>query len=499
MYTVMIVDDEEPVLDSFSYMLKQGIEGFSLCSIARSGYEALQLCSIHHPDVVFMDIGMPGIDGLETIRLMQKEYPETVCILSTAYERFDLAKQAIPLKVFCYLVKPIVKKTFRETLEQVKEFLDERRVQTQEYLECLQMAKQSLLQEERTFVEQLPWMKITEEQWAKKRELFSLKDDYGILVCISEKVLSEKQEAISFESLVEKLSYRLRCLWGVSQGLLLLFIPEDIEFSRLDTLLESTLGKRVTPSKICIWGRTERIHYSEFAQQGSLLIRRMESDQKEMQASQKEIRMIGGLRKGLAARSLESQTRQLFDTLLERYLGCYELSVAKGKLIYCFALLLEDCFRCVDTFETLVHFDPAEEIMPIEEASQVKKWAQKHYEILASEFFCRRDEHLPSPLKRAVSYIDNHYRSQLQLTMVAQACKVSPAYLSRLFTEHLYTSFVEYLTRLRITKAEALLKEEDLSVKQISYEVGFHDPNYFSKIFRKYVGASPKQYIQDKE
>ena len=495
----MIVDDEEPVLESFSYMLKQGIEGFSLCAAARSGCEALQLCGKHHPDVVFMDIGMPGIDGLETIRLMQKEYPETVCILSTAYERFDLAKQAIPLKVFCYLVKPILKKTFRETLEQVKTFLDERQEQNQEYLECLQIARQSLLQEERTFVAQLPWMKISEEDWLKKREMFSLKDDYGVLVCISENALSEKQEAISFESLVEKVSYQVRCLWGVYQGVLVLLIVEDIELARLDTLLECNLGTCISPSKLCIWGRTERIHFKEFAHEGSLLIRRMESDQKGMQTSQKEIRMIMELRKSLAARTLESQARQLFDTLLERYLGSYELSIAKGKLIYCFALLLEDCFCCADKLEEPVCFDPAEEIMPIQDAQLVKKWAQKQYEVLVSEFFCRSDEHLPSPLQRAVSYINSNYNSQLQLTMVAQACKVSPAYLSRLFTEHLYTSFVEYLTRLRITKAEALLKEEDLSVKQISYEVGFHDPNYFSKIFRKYIGVSPKQYIQDKE
>ncbi len=499
MYSVMIVDDEEPVLESFSYMLKQGIEGFTLCAAARSGYEALQLCGRYHPDVVFMDIGMPGIDGLETIKLMQKEYPETVCVLSTAYERFDLAKQAIPLGVFRYLVKPILKKTFRETLEQVKGYLDERQEHSLGYLERMQMAKQSLVREERGFIAQLAWRVVTQQEWVKKRELFSLNDDYGILVCISGNALSEKQDSISYETLVEKIAYRVRCLWGVYRGVLVLLIPEEIELNRLDTLLERNMGEYINPSGTCIWKRTSRIHYSEFSGEGRALIRQVESDREGQEPGRKEMKMITELRKSLVSRSPEGQTRQLFKDLLDRYLSCYELILAKGKIIYCFALLIDDCRRTGVELESRTSFDPAEEVISLQDAQQVRTWAQKRYEDLASELSCRRDEQLPSPLQRAVAYIDEHYCNQLQLTMVAEACRVSPAYLSRLFSEHLYTSFVEYLTRLRITKAEGLLGVGNPSVKQVSYEVGFHDPNYFSKIFRKYMGVSPKQFIQDKE
>jgi len=64
MYRVLIVDDEEPVLDSFSFMLKEYTNDFILAGKARNGYEALKMIHEIQPDVVFMDINIPGMDGL---------------------------------------------------------------------------------------------------------------------------------------------------------------------------------------------------------------------------------------------------------------------------------------------------------------------------------------------------------------------------------------------------------------------------------------------------
>ena len=127
MYTVLIVDDEEPVLSSYGFMLESGIEGFSLAGKARSGYEAIKLIYELKPDVVFMDINMPGIDGLDTIAEVHDKFPDVVFVLSTAYERFDLARRAIPLGVHAYLVKPVTKKTFIETLDGIRTMLSRRR------------------------------------------------------------------------------------------------------------------------------------------------------------------------------------------------------------------------------------------------------------------------------------------------------------------------------------------------------------------------------------
>jgi two-component system response regulator YesN len=66
-----------------------------------------------------MDINIPGLDGLSVIEDVHKKYPRMIFVLSTAYERFDLARRAIPLGIFAYLVKPVSKKLFFETLGNV--------------------------------------------------------------------------------------------------------------------------------------------------------------------------------------------------------------------------------------------------------------------------------------------------------------------------------------------------------------------------------------------
>ncbi|MFW5880419.1 MAG: helix-turn-helix transcriptional regulator, partial [Spirochaetota bacterium] len=86
-----------------------------------------------------------------------------------------------------------------------------------------------------------------------------------------------------------------------------------------------------------------------------------------------------------------------------------------------------------------------------------------------------------------------------QLTTVAEHCTVSPSYLSRLFSERLGTSFNDYLNTVRLGVAQRLLELGKQSVKEIALSVGYHDPNYFSRIFKKFVGVSPTSFTQREE
>ena len=130
MYRVVIVDDEEPVLDSFGYIFGKYINDFILCGKARSGTEAVKEIKDKNPDVVFMDIQMPGMDGIEAIRQLRPLFPQVIFILATAYERFDIAQKAIPLGVFSYLVKPVSRAKILEELEKVKKELGHEKKRT---------------------------------------------------------------------------------------------------------------------------------------------------------------------------------------------------------------------------------------------------------------------------------------------------------------------------------------------------------------------------------
>ena len=109
MYHVLLADDEESVLNVLRTSIDwQGL-GIETLLTANDGLAALEVFERQQIDLLITDIRMPRLDGLELIRSVRRLYPETHCILLTAYGEFDYARQAIDLGVENYLLKPVAK------------------------------------------------------------------------------------------------------------------------------------------------------------------------------------------------------------------------------------------------------------------------------------------------------------------------------------------------------------------------------------------------------
>lgn len=129
MYRVMIVDDEMAIRS----LLRRTInwEEMNLCvkGEAASGIEAINIIDEVRPDIIFVDIRMPFMNGIEFARLAIKRYPKLKIIILTAYDDFQYAKDCIGIGVSNYLLKPIVRTEINDTLLKIKEKLDEERNQ----------------------------------------------------------------------------------------------------------------------------------------------------------------------------------------------------------------------------------------------------------------------------------------------------------------------------------------------------------------------------------
>lgn len=97
-------------------------------------------------------------------------------------------------------------------------------------------------------------------------------------------------------------------------------------------------------------------------------------------------------------------------------------------------------------------------------------------------------------VKRAQEYIAEHYTDNLSLAKVAEELGISSGYLSTIFAQNLNDGFVDYLNKVRIEKACCYLEQNYLKTYEIAYKVGFRDEKYFSKVFKKLKGVSPKKY-----
>ncbi len=94
----------------------------------------------------------------------------------------------------------------------------------------------------------------------------------------------------------------------------------------------------------------------------------------------------------------------------------------------------------------------------------------------------------------AVSYVDSHFHERIPLEEVARHCRMGTFEFSRAFKREHGLTFQEFLVRYRIAQARDLLKNPRVSISECAFAVGFSDPSYFARLFKRYVGVSPSEY-----
>lgn len=106
-----------------------------------------------------------------------------------------------------------------------------------------------------------------------------------------------------------------------------------------------------------------------------------------------------------------------------------------------------------------------------------------------------RKERMPfSQISRLLGYMERHSADPLTLETLSRIAHVSPAGLNRAFRRILGRSPIDHLIRLRIARAERLLRHDACTITDIAFRVGFNDSNYFSRVFRRLTGQSPRAY-----
>ncbi|HEX6996380.1 MAG TPA: response regulator transcription factor [Gammaproteobacteria bacterium] len=100
----------------------------------------------------------------------------------------------------------------------------------------------------------------------------------------------------------------------------------------------------------------------------------------------------------------------------------------------------------------------------------------------------------PLGLSRALQYVERNYRGKISSAKAAALCGLTTFQFSRLFKEAYGLTFQEYVIRFRLREAGRLLKNPNAQVAEVAYLVGFNDPSYFTKVFRRYTGISPSQF-----
>lgn len=240
MYKIMIADDESIVIDALKFIIERNFEDECIIESAKTGRKVIELAEYFRPDIVFMDIQMPGINGIEAMREIRKNNAHILFIVVSAYVKFDYAKDAIGIGVLDYINKPIEKDVIVKILRTAMQRVDEekhRRSMDLENKEKLEIVTPII---ENGFIYSLLYQNNGKEELDNFRTLLGIEEEAGYLMSLQFGELSDKERMENvigtsvrlqkeYTKMKDVMKAFFRCCVGAMMGnMILAFVPQDI-------------------------------------------------------------------------------------------------------------------------------------------------------------------------------------------------------------------------------------------------------------------------------
>lgn len=536
MLKVFLVEDEFVVREGIKNNIDWKSNGYEFCGEASDGELAFPMIQKLKPDIVITDIKMPFMDGLELSRLIKKEFPWMEIVILSGYAEFDYAKEAISIGVAHYLTKPISGAALLEEINRLAESIEAKK-EDRELREKYLNEMQENLSEDRKklFGYMVTGSKTMAEllDMAGRIEMDISALCYNIVLL---KIKSKKHEADEYskseveitQRLTEELDMQRVILFDRNtEGMALLFkadseaelnaIQEKTISAIRDILLEyphiaffGGIGKpvnRLGELSVSFEAASHAFAHRYMEDNSIFLDYRYVSDNRS--ASQDEFVI-----KSVDPREVDQ--RKILEFLkqggveevvyyIEEYFNKLGENTVKSNMFRQY-IVMGMYFNVVYFVEELGYSkEEIKEFSVTDGAIQTVEGTKNYLIEILSKALELRDNNAKKKyndvVDMVIGYIEEHYGDEeLSLNFLASYVNFSPNHLSMLFSQQTGMSFIKYLTDYRMNKAKELLKCTNKRSVDISTEVGYKDPHYFSYCFKKNTGMTPTQYRSgDKE
>ncbi len=547
MYKIMLVEDEPIVRLAIKSLINWEEKGFVIENEASNGRQALKLLEENpNIDIIVTDINMPVMDGLEFISEVTRSKMEPEIIVLSSYNDYDWVRKSFKLGVNDYILKTemepegileIVKgaaaklekrrKTKASKKSHNREALDLRfhkDIMLKELLEngsienlykkssdnCLKLAGNSIA---------ICYLWIDDYQTVKDRYINnSLKaftqsvinsidqvlndTNSGEVLCQSpeEFILflafnetSQKQVRNKLMDIVGRIQYSLKNYVNISVSVGVSDIRNNNE--KINNLFEQAKqnvklrfvvgkGKMIFPETVntIMWRKSESSARNEHKKESII---------------GKEADFLGALGAADEGKTL-SQLEKLFAVIrLNSSKSIEKLYSNYMELIFVTISYLSKIGK--ETEEVFgIEIDFYEKILRFETQDEIENWIRNMISWILNYLKECKTSKQNRIIASAKHFIQMNYaNSGLSLKMVSEFVELSESHFSTTFTKELGETFTDYLTRLRLEKAKELISTTNLKLYEICERVGYTNAEHFSRIFKKMVGCSPKDYTRD--
>lgn len=523
---VFITEDESIVREGLRDIVPWEKYGFEFVGDAPDGEMALPMIRRLRPDVLITDIKMPFMDGLALSSIVSRELPNTKIIILSGYSDFEYARQAINLQVDQYLLKPITKSAILKALEFTGQKIREEREQ-QDFLRRYEQDTQKYERySRRAFFERLVEGSMSVQEIYEEAQRLHLDlnaEGYNfILFCVQTAQPSAYSQSAA-EALDALLDYFIRypgyTLFRsglLSYAVLMMGDRETLEdlTRRALEVIQRKCGEAGSDPGWCAAVGTPTYRVSGLAQCYSdanhvLAYRHLMPGvhlfRAEMLRSEGEAGSVGSLKTldpgkldaDVIRSFIQSGTPEEIEGFAEEYLT--GLAGAEKSLMFRHYILMSVRINAEVVLQQLGCRMEDFSQLPTPDMNLPVDQVKRYIESVLTAALRLRDEKSRREsgdiVDSAIRYINKNYTDEnISLNSVAQALGISPNYLSACFSQKMEISFVEYVTKMRMSRAKQLLQRTNLRTSEIAAEVGYRDSRYFSFVFRKTQGCTPRAF-----
>lgn len=526
MLKILIVDDEPLVRMGLRETIEWQNYGFEIIAEAEDCEDGFEKYIKYSPDIVISDIRMGKSSGLDLVEKIHSCNPDTELVILSGYEQFDYARRAMESGISVYLLKPVENDELLSTMLALKEKIE---------------AKKMIAGKLDTLSEHIPYLKnkfindLIHNKIDNKNAIYEKFNMYGITppaenyivanISIDNFNLMTDTEADEEDNLISEtidyiiLNHNFNAFYGkISSCNYTLILSHHAEeyrslnkFSTADffdaikeqfgMVSERTISigisrshKDITKINKGYLEAKRALSHRAISGKASIIDITNVPDGKSVMLSvtNEEIDTIVNAIKEVNYDRVFSTLENIFSRIESNS----DLSAVRESISEMIIMVFRSIFKLpesvVDVFGYPLH--PFSEVRKFDTVSGIKQWVWEVFNKLFENpnIYLQCTYH--PEIQQAVATIMNNYQTPLTIEAVANDLYISPSYLMFLFKKETGKTFNTYLTEYRVQKAIELIKTDTYKIYEICKMVGYSDSNYFSQIFKKITGKTPKNY-----
>ncbi|MDF2878699.1 MAG: DNA-binding response regulator [Clostridia bacterium] len=526
MYRVMIVDDERYIRNGIVSLIDWASLGCRVVQECANGLEAAEYIGQHKADIVICDIKMPGMDGLAFAEYVKQHEIKTKVIILTAYSEFHYAQTAIRHGVTDFIIKTEFLEELPKSVEKTIEIIESEK-QISENIGQLKETIQDSLEtiKEKFILQRLQGITAPNQELQSKRLECGLEDEKYCLITM---------EMIDDGALFQDKEHQTTGVFNIIKNFVRMVFKEyryiviPVETNSIVTLLYLR-DKRGSAEDLIVLCHEILLVVEEFMRfHIKIGISDQHDKMQELNESYKEslaalAKLLGnnnsvGLYTPIQNHNAEGNILDIHKYInkAKEYVRQGNGEEAKKQLqemiqdisnsnLYFEQAKTYVLLLCSSWFLIIANYDISNNDYHLRENSFYQQINQsKSLESLLKTAentldyvmtLCKDKEQQKNVLVRNVNrYIRENYSKNISLNTIASHLYVSSSYLSRLYKKETGESVIESLNKYRIEVAKNLLKEPDIKIFEVGTSIGIEDPAYFTHVFTKFVGLSPREF-----